>query len=566
MLRDYQFKWKADVYDAWNSGAQYIMGIAPTGAGKTVMVSNILCELDRPSCIIAHRQELLAQLSLAMNREKVPHAVIAPNETVRQIVGLEMDTHGESFYRANASVRIAGVQTLVARGAIDHHWFSRVQYVVIDEGHHCLKENSWGEAMKLFPSARGLFPTAHALRADGKGLGRKADGLVDKLVLGPSCRELINRGFLTDYRLIVPDSDVDVSDVPIGSTGDFSAPKLREAVHKSKTIVGDVVYHYLKFAPGKLGLTFAVDIEAATEIAAAYRTAGVPAEIITGKTPINVRGQLMRKFRARELLQLVNVDVLGEGVDVPAVEVVSMARHTASFQLYSQQFGRALRTNTGHESTWDAWTDEQRKAEIAASSKPSAIIIDHVNNYDRLGLPDRPRTYTLDRMDRRSRQKPADAIPLRVCVNLECLQPYERILSVCPYCGTKPPVGRRGTPEHVDGNLSELDPEVLRDLRGEIARIMGPCYPPQNALGYVAGAIERSHAERQRAQLTLREAIALWAGWHRHHDRPDAEIYKRFFFGFGVDIGTAQTLATLAATDLETRVRADLDKNGVIPA
>jgi DNA repair protein RadD len=566
MLRDYQIKWKADVYEAWATGARNVMGIAPTGAGKTVMLGDILRELGQPSCIIAHRQELVGQLALAMNREEVPHAIIAPKEVIRQVVALEMDTHGKTYFNARAPVRVAGVNTLTIRDAADR-WFSQVQFVVIDEGHHVLRENIWGKAMGLFPAARGLFPTAHALRADGAGLGRHADGLVDRIVLGPACRTLIDRGYLTDYRLVCPESDIDVSDVPISSTGDYSAPKLREAIHKSKTIVGDVADHYLKFAPGKLGITFAVDVEAATEIAAAYRSRGVPAEVITAKTPIAVRGQLMRKFRNREILQLVNVDVLGEGVDVPAIEVVSMARHTASFQLYSQQFGRALRTKTGFESQWDTWTDDARKIAIAASVKPHAIIIDHVNNYQRHGLPDKPRQYTLDRRERKARNAPDDAIPLRNCTNPDCLQPYERVLPACPYCGTVPPVSRRGTPEHVEGDLIELDPEALKALRGEIAKIDGTARIPVGLAGTPAEtAIYRKHAERQRAQITLRASIALWAGWQKHQGRGDSETYKRFFHAFRVDVATAQTLGAKEAAELEAAVKLELDKHKVIAA
>lgn len=562
MIRDYQIKWIADVYEAWNRGAVDVMATAPTGAGKSFMIGTIVRELNQPTCAIAHRMELVSQLALAMNREKVYHSIIAPTEIIRQTMALEMDTHGETYYRANAPLRVASVQTLAARD-IDKRWANMVANVIIDEGHHVLADNTWGDARRIFPRARGLLPTAHALRADGKGLGRSADGIVDALVLGPPARELINRGFLTDYRLFAPKSDIDISQVPIGSTGDFSERKLSEAVHKSKTIVGDIVSHYLQHAAGLLGITFVVDVQAAAETAAAYRARGVAAEVITAKTPIPIRGQLMRKFRNRELLQLVNVGVLGEGVDVPAVEVVSMAAHTMSFQKYAQQFGRALRTNTGFESEWDAWTDAQRLAGIASSSKPRAIVIDHVDNWLRLGLPDRPRTYTLDRRERRARGATAeDAIPLRACPF--CEQVYERVVSVCPFCGTPAPVGRRSLPEFVDGNLYEVDPEWLRECRGEIARIAGPAHTPLNAPQSVAFAITKKHAERQRAQLTLRDTIALWAGWQRHQGREDSETYRRFFFAFRTDIASAQTLGARDASELETAIRADLDKNGVI--
>ena len=567
MLRDFQLDIKREVFEAWQDlSVMNIMPVAPTGSGKTVLFCDIIRTYGAPTCAIAHRQELVSQAALSLNREGVPHGIIAPKSVVRQIIALEMEVHGQSHFSARAPVRVAGVDTLRNHDTKDR-WLSAVQLVVQDEGHHVLKANKWGAAMRLFPAARGLFPTAHAIRADGAGLGRIADGLVDRLIVGPSCRQLINRGFLTDYRLICPPSDVDISAVPVGAAGDFSMPQLRAAVHRSGTIVGDVVRHYLKFAGGKLGVTFAVDVEAATDISNAYNAAGIPAAVITAKTPIDVRSRLMQRFRARQLLQLVSVDVLGEGVDVPAIEVVSMARHTASFQLYAQQFGRALRCMI-HPDIWAHWgeyTDAQRLAFIAASEKPKAIIIDHVQNYARHGLPDMERGYNLGRRERTRRA--SDAIPLRVCANPECLQAYERVLVQCPYCGTKPEPAGRGSPEMVDGDLIELDAATLAQLRGEIDRIdMAPSVP-RNLLGTPAeGAIKRNHYDRQAAQIRLRGAIALWAGFQRHVGRSDSESYRRFFHGFGVDVATAQTLNAKDAEALEIQVRAALAVHNVIEA
>jgi superfamily II DNA or RNA helicase len=571
MLRDFQQDLKARVYDAWARGARNVMVVAPTGGGKTVLFCNIIAELQQATVSISHRQELVGQAALALNREQVPHGIIAPQPIQRQIITLEQEMHGRSFYSPRAPVRVAGVDTLVGHDPADP-WLRQVGLVVQDEGHHVANDNKWMRAQAMFPAARGLLVTAHAIRADGRGLGRPpdGDGLVDELVVGPSARQIIDRGFLCDYRLIAPPSDIHVEDLEVSeSTGDYNYKKLRVAVHGSKTIVGDVVHHYMKFARGKLGITFAVDIEAAIEIAAKYRAAGIAAEIITAKTPLAQRGQLMRLFRRREILQLVSVDVLGEGVDVPAVEVVSMARPTASFQLYSQQFGRALRLMLTDEqnATWNDRTDAQRLAEIAASVKPKAIIIDHVENYVRHGLPDVERPYSLARRERSSRKKKGDEIPLRYCTNEECLEPYEATLSVCPNCGTpRPPPARRGTPEEVDGNCLELDPEVLRAMRAEQAKVDGSPKIPPGVTPIVKQAIRNRHHERQEAQAELRRTMALWAGWRTHVGRAPAEVQREFFYKFGRDVMSAQVLGATEADELRARVAADLSTHNIIEA
>jgi hypothetical protein len=409
-----------------------------------------------------------------------------------------------------------------------------------------------------------MLPTATPLRADGKGLGRHADGLVDAMVLAPSMRDIIDMGYLTDYRIFAPPSDLDLTQVATSAaTGDFNADQLRKAVHKSH-ITGDVVAHYLKLAPGKLGVTFAVDVEAATEIAAAFRAAGVPAEVVSAKTPDALRAQILRRFKAREVMQLVNVDLFGEGFDLPAIEVVSFARPTESFALFSQQFGRALRLMLTREELagYDLLTNEGRKAVIAASAKPVAFIIDHVGNVLRHGLPDARREWSLDRRERRSGGK-SDAIPMRVCVNPECIQPYERVFKCCPYCGHYPPPPSRSAPEFVDGDLTELDPDTLAALRGNIAKIDGDAVVPWGASAEVQGAVRRRHWERREGQKALRNVIAWWAGLESAQGRGESESYRRFYHRFGIDVANAQTLGTREAAELAARVSAELGKYGI---
>lgn len=567
MLRDFQAEVENGVFEAWHEpNVMNVMPVLPTGGGKTVLMGDIIQKMNRPTCAVAHRQELVSQVSLALNREGIHHGIIAPKKIQQQIIRLHHETHGYSRYNYRSEVRVAGVDSL--KLDTKDRWFNQVGLTVIDEGHHVLVDNKWGKAFAMFPNARGLFLTAHAYRADGNGLGRHASGLVDRLVLGPTCRELINRGFLTDYDIYCPESDVDFSEVEISSTtGDLVLPQLRAATHQSKRLVGDVVKKYIELAYGKLGVTFAVDIEEAKKIAAAYNAAGVPAEIITAKTPITVRGQFMRMFRERRILQLVSVDCLGEGVDVPAIEVVSLARRTASFQVFAQQIGRALRVLVSDDEarTWGNLSDWERLARIAASPKPKAIIIDHVGNTCYFaqwhGRPCSRQAYVLDDRESRVRMR-AGPDSLRPCV--KCTKPYERFYTSCPYCGHTPEIAARTLPEQVDGDMVLLDPAVLVALQNEIAKIDGP--PPQVFEGAVGGAIVKNHYNRQRHQASLRHIMAIWGGWRLHLGEDLRTAQKRFYLTYGVDVVTACTLGTGEADGLATRIQKDLTANNVVEA
>jgi superfamily II DNA or RNA helicase len=539
-LRPDQAEHDATIDQAFWLGARNVLSAYPTGGGKSVMMAHRANKHKGASALIAHRQELVSQISLALGRFGLRHRIIAPESVVRNIVGIHMaELNNRSFYDPLGRVAVAGVDTLIRRDPSLDPWFQQVTLWQMDEAHHIIN-NKWGKATEMFPNALGIGWTATPGRADGKGLGRGADGLMDVLVMGPDMRTLINKGLLTEYRVFCPRTeDLDLRDVPVTASGDYSPEKLRKAVHQSR-IIGDVVKHYLRIAPGKRGVTFAVDIEDATKITQAFRAANVPAELVTGETPDAARAGALRRLRSGDILQLVNVDLFGEGFDLPAIEVVSFARPTMSYTLYAQQFGRALRTLGG---------------------KQYGFIIDHVGNVLKHGLPDGPRNWSLDRRASRSKSISDSVDPVRTCPN--CTSAYPRRKTQCPYCGHVPMPSGRSSPDQVDGDLTELDPTVLRIMRGELDRVDGPSHAPGNVNAATARAIHSHHLERQKAQQALRATIALWGGWRKHLGESDREAMRRFFFTFGTDTMSACLLGVREADELRAIVADTLRCAGV---
>lgn len=548
-LRPYQRALLDEIYAAWSAGAVNVLAQLPTGGGKTVLFSHVVKNHQGAAIVLAHRQELIAQMSLALAREGVRHRVVGPKALQKLCVSVHMGELGRSFYEPNASCAVASVQS-VSEKTVDSLWASRVGLWVQDEGHHLLADNIFGRAVRFFKNAKGLIVTATPGRADGKGLGRHADGLADVLIQGPHPCELIDLGYLSRYRIFAPPSSLHREEIPLTASGDFSPLKLREATKKS-TVTGDIVAHYVKHAAGKLGLTFADSVENATDILGRFRAAGVKAEILTGKTPDFLRIQVLQQFKARQVHQIISVALIDEGFDCPAVEVVSDGAATESFSRFAQRFGRGLRVLEG---------------------KKEMLYFDHVGNTIRHGLPDAPREWSLDRRERRSSGN-SDAIPLRVCANenadgmgTPCASVYPRTLKTCPYCGFYPePVGR-SAPEFVDGDLFELNPEVLAAMRGKIADIDGAPRIPQSLTPIAARGLMNRHHERQVAQHALREAIALWAGWQAHQGRDDSQSYRIFWHTFGIDVMSAQALGRPDAEALTLKIQTVLNRHGVIPA
>lgn len=524
-LRNYQHSIMDDIRNAWASGAKNVGLVLPTGAGKTVIFSALIAAEQGFCAAIVHRHELLSQMSLALAANGIVHDIIASKKSIQSIMAVQRMTFGRTFFSPNARVFIASVDTLLRRPSDPR--YGRVTLLVQDEAHHVLEDNKWGKAAQLFVNARGLYPTATPVRSDGRSLARAHGGVLDALVVGVSMRELIKQGYLSDYRIFAPPSDLDLSHVKTAASGDYSPVQLRDAV-KASTITGDVVNHYIRLAMGVRGITFASGIESATEILQGYRQAGVTAELITGKTDATVRANVMRAFRLGEILQLVNVDILGEGVDVPEVGVVSFARPTQSLGLYTQQFGRALRP---------------------APRKTHAIIIDHAGNVMRHGLPDAHRQWGLDAPPRKRRDA-INTVLIRVCANPACNAVYPRAKTLCPYCGQKVIYSERTAPEQVDGDLTELDDAALEVLRGEIARIDAPARPPAHLSDLARMGLIKRHGLRQDAQNTLRQKIAQWAGCRRAEGYTDSEIYRLFFATYGVDVMSAQCLSARQALEL----------------
>lgn len=447
---------------------------------------------------------------------------------------------------------------------VDEEYTYTANGIVVHNCHHTIydnemknpdkiKDNKWGKAVRMFPKdSKGLGVTATPLRLDGKGLGRHADGCIDDMIIGTDMRTLINRGYLTDYRIFSPPArNFNREEIKTTASGDFSDIEVNKAVKKSSlvahdgnSIYGDVVESYIKFASGKLGVTFVPSMDVGEGLEREFNNVGVPALLVNAKTPDNERALAIKRFANGEIKQLLNVDLFGEGFDLPAISVISMVRPTKSYGLYVQMFGRALRLLKG---------------------KKHGIIIDHVGNVAGAfghGLPDAPRTWTLDRQDKTNSGSSA-LNPIKTCPG--CSFSYERYLKSCPNpdCDYVDEPTER-TIENVDGDLEELSPETLRQLRGEISKIDRPIDDQVNE--YVAGLnphIKPLHAARHikafrkkveaniESQRELRAEMAQWAGNLRADEHADHEIFKIWYTKYGIDWLASQSLESIEADKLK---------------
>lgn len=536
-LRSYQETLKNDIYDAWRSGQRNVLAVSPTGSGKTTVISSIFEDMNRDcGMAIAHRQELVAQISCTLARDGIYHNILAPDAVIRFIIHLHIERFGKNFYHRSTPTTVAGIQTILARKDQNVQLLQRQSVWQLDEAHHAAADTIWWKGVHLMPRAVGVGWTGTPRRTDKKPLGRTFGGLFDQMVIGPTYRYLIDEGYLCKYRIFAPPSSVDLSHVEISKrTGDFNETEKNKATEKSQ-VVGDIVEQYLKIAPGKIGITFVPTVKLAQETAQRFVQRGVPAECVHGGSDSAFRVRSIAQHARGELKQLVNVGLFGEGFDVPVCEVVSDGDGTMSLTDFMQRFGRMLRP---------------------ADGKEYGIYIDHVENVIRHGLPDAPRSWSLD-VDYRGSKRGRDesVMPVRTC--MQCDGAYEAITRICPYCGyvDTPSASARNDPAQVDGDLFEMSPELLARLRGDISKNEGLL---NREVGSAKDVVMKRNLETRYETLQeLRQVINYWAGIQVYGmGRSESEAYSRYFHRFGVDVLTAQTLTTPEMRSLIEKIRVD---------
>lgn len=469
-LRNYQHDLVARVRAELKRSVRRVLVQSPTGSGKTCLVAHMLARATskgKRSWLLVHRRELVDQSVRTFVEAADLHVGIVA-------AGYPSD--------ASAPVQVCAVQSLRKR----LEKLRAPDLVVWDECHH-LPSKSWADIASALPSAVHIGLTATPARLDGRGLRP----FFDSLVCGPSTADLIAAGYLSPYRLFAP-AQFDASKLH-KVAGDYNRHEVTEAMTAS-TVVGDAVGTYKRHANGGRALVFAWSLEASRDIAAAFTRVGISAEHVDGETPTGYRNEAMRRFRSGDVRVITNCELFGEGLDVPSVDAVFLLRPTASLGLYLQQVGRGLRT---------------------AEGKSSVLVFDHVNNYSRHGLPDDPRAWTLDGIQKAAKES---LPPLKRCP--ACFLVAGARVKACPHCGAVYPVKARDV-KQVAGELAETELSVLRSQAKELerdCRTLADWQALEKRLGYKHGWAWFRWSHRQAVARNPRGSGMAPAGPPLHAD------------------------------------------------
>jgi superfamily II DNA or RNA helicase len=378
-LYAYQRELIRNLYRVIKTGELRILLYAPTGAGKTVIVSSIICDAlsrGRHLLFLVHRNELVQQTVETLRRFDVQAGVI------------------KAGWKADASlpVQVASVQTLASRGHPP-----RLDIVFIDE---CHTTSYYQACRELLQNHEGLIigVTATPWRT------RKKEGLSEfyaQMVRAPLPHQLIEMGFLVPPVYYGYNNEIDFKKVRTRA-GEYAIEDL-DVVCNTPAVIQRIVEEFKRLVKDRTCICFAVNVEHARNIARAFSQAGVPADHIEASTHAMARSEKYGQLDRAEIQVLSSVGVLTEGFDVRSVSAIILARPTQSIALNYQMVGRGLRT-------------------CLERNKKDCIVLDFANNTERHGM--------VQMLDSVEMDSPMDT-------------EGEALTKSCPRCNTVVPLGER---------------------------------------------------------------------------------------------------------------------------
>ena len=411
-LRDYQEELVDGIKQSMIAGNHSIIVQSPPRSGKTVVMAHIAksaTDKNNKVLFFSHRKEINEQVYKTFENNEV-----------------NMDL-----------VTIGGVQSLVRK--LDK--LDEPTIILIDEAHHS-KASSYKKIIDYFPNAYKLLFTGTPVRLDGSGF----DDIADDLILGKSVKWLQEHGRIALFKYYAPQL-IDVSRLK-KRAGEFTKQSVDDTM---KTVIyGDVIKHYEKLAKGKQAIVYTHSVEASENVSKAFNDAGYVSIAVSGKTPKEERETAMRAFRNGDLKIMVNCELFTEGIDLPNVDVCIMLRPTQSLSLYLQFAMRALNPREGK----------------------TAIIIDHVGNVERFGLPNQDREWSLQGIVKKKQTAKIGEPTVRVCEM--CFATFWSKERICPECGYENEPTKQEIELIREAELKEIKEEHQRKIREKVQTYVTP--------------------------------------------------------------------------------------------
>jgi len=314
---------------------------APTGAGKTILASEIVERIykEKKILVLCHRLVLLEQLERALSkRHKVRKLSLSDSGPAFNDYDILLSTNMRAKDVLEEAIRLADL-------------------IIVDEAHRVSPNGSgYKKILDDFenygkPDAQFMGLTASPERRTGDQrdqLNLAFDAIIDCADI----ETLIEEGILVPpiYRPhFVHDLDLKSIDI---SSGDFPVSKLAPAIVKS-SMIDYALFIYEEerknVSPKPISAWFCPDVTVAEATLEKIQQAGIQVAIVTANTPITERMRLLKQHEDGEIEAMVSVGVLAEGWDNPHCNIIVHLRPTLSKVVWGQTVGRGLRSAPGKE-------------------------------------------------------------------------------------------------------------------------------------------------------------------------------------------------------------------------
>lgn len=335
-LRDFQDK----VVNKVCKSKEDILISAPTGCGKTFIAEMIMNELSKQN-------------------EDFNFLFVVPRIILIQQFLEELTAFKESDFDIiqAENTKLSGKRFILAsKDSLDNYIEKLPDNLImfIDEVHEGLKQ-SFKLVQKIKP-VRLLGLTATPERSDGlsfiKGIDLENEeklhtyGLFDKYINAISIKEAQNLGYLCQLKY-VSRNDLETLDIKSKGIEEFTEEEITELFDKYN-IWGDLVKTYKRYGKNKDGtfkpaLGFTNTVKMAERVANIFNEAGFNFKVISGKTPLKERYELIEQTKTGVINGLVNADLLTYGFNCPEISYIFSCRHIMSKTLWVQMIGRGLR-------------------------------------------------------------------------------------------------------------------------------------------------------------------------------------------------------------------------------
>lgn len=305
------------------------LGVAPTGAGKTVCISAIASDpngWDGPTCILQHRDELVDQNQRTMtlyNGRMASDLFTADRK--------HWLLEGTTFAMAQTLMRPDNLKTMPPLGLL-----------AIDEAHHAAADSYLriiDHALNLNPKCKLLGVTATPNRGDKKALKGVFTNCADQI----SIKELIDTGYLVRPRSFVIDigTQDDLRNVK-RTAQDFDMDEVAKIMDHA--VLNERVVEEWKLKAGnRQTVVFCSTLAHAMHVKEAFEAAGVSVGWVHHELSDKQRADVLAAYDQGELQVIVNVAVLTEGWDHQPTSCVVLLRPSSFKSTMIQMIGRGLR-------------------------------------------------------------------------------------------------------------------------------------------------------------------------------------------------------------------------------